>query len=457
MLDFLAQAAQVRPSARQLSWYAMKSYAFIHFGMNTFMDREWGLGDEPEEIFNPAKLDCDQWVEAIKAAGMTGMVLVAKHHDGFCLWDTKYTTHSVMHTPFHRDIVREAVEACKRGGIRFGFYLSPWDRNHPSYGTPAYNDYFCNQLTELLTGYGDIFYVWFDNACGEGPNGRKQVYDFPRYLELIRRYQPDAVVFNDFGPDVRWCGNEAGQARESEWAVIPSELCSYSEVQTGPGPLAGEGSLAYLYNTNKQIGALSNILYSKGLVFAPSEINTSIRKGWFWHENEEPKSLDELFRIYLTSVGGNACLHLNLPPNKDGLIDEKDVRRLRELKALIDKELGTPLPAVVTKVNSAFLSQPQFHLQLPTPTKNIRYIELQEDLTKGQRVESFQIYAATEGGYSYPFFQGTTIGNRKICQIVDPFADQNPLTRFIRDDITELVVQVTAARGEVYIQNLRVY
>ena len=202
-MDFLKEAARVRPSENQKNWFDMEFYAFVHFGPNTFTDREWGDGTEDEKIFNPQKLDCDQWVEAVKAAGMKGLVLTAKHHDGFCLWPSKYTEHSVKNSPCKRDVVREAAEACRRGGIKFGFYLSPWDRNSEYYGTPAYNDYFCNQLTELLTEYGEIFYVWFDNACGEGPQGKRQEYDFPRYIELIRRYQPQAVIFNDFGPEMR--------------------------------------------------------------------------------------------------------------------------------------------------------------------------------------------------------------------------------------------------------------
>lgn len=226
MVKFLKEAAQVKPSKKQLDWFEMESYAFIHFGPNTFTDREWGQGNEPESIFNPTKLNCDQWVEAIKAAGMKGMVLTAKHHDGFCLWPSKYTEHSVKNSPFKGDVVKEAAEACRRGGIKFGFYLSPWDRNSKYYGTPEYNDYFCNQLTELLTGYGDIFYVWFDNACGEGPNGKKQVYDFPRYIELIHKYQPNAVIFNDFGPDIRWCGNEAGVAVMQSGPLSPLSSAS---------------------------------------------------------------------------------------------------------------------------------------------------------------------------------------------------------------------------------------
>ena len=284
MKNFLKEAASVKPDGRQIAWYEMGFYAFVHFGMNTFTDREWGTGKESEALFNPEKLDCDQWVETIRNAGMKGMVLTAKHHDGFCLWPSRYTEHSVKNSPCRRNVVKEAAEACRRGGIKFGFYLSPWDRNSELYGTEAYNEYFCRQLEELLTEYGDVFYVWFDNACGEGPNGKKQKYDFPAYFELIRKYQPNAVIFNDFGPDIRWCGNEAGTARHSEWAVVPSELCHYGKKQTGPGPMAEEGDLSFLYNTCQNLGTLDNILYSKGLTFTPAEIDMSIRPGWFWHD-----------------------------------------------------------------------------------------------------------------------------------------------------------------------------
>lgn len=457
MIPFLEEAANVKPSTRQLDWFALEGYCFIHFGMNTFTNREWGRGNEKEEIFNPVKLDCDQWVDAIKAGGFKGMILVAKHHDGFCLWDTKYTMHSVMHSPFGRDIVKEAAQACRHGGIKFGFYLSPWDRNNASYGTDAYNDYFCNQLTELLTQYGDIFCVWFDNACGEGPNGKKQVYDFPRYFELIRKYQPNAVIFNDYGPDVRWCGNEAGTARESEWSVVPQELCYWSKTQTGPGPLADEGALEYMYNTNTRIGTLENILYSKGLVFAPSEINTSIRPGWFWHPEEAPKRVEDLFRVYLTSVGGNACLNLNLPPDTNGLIDEQDVKRLKELRAMIDRELGTPLPAKITKEPGGYPTQPVYTIRFDRPRNDFKYVSLSEDIAQGQRIESFRICAATKDGRMFPFYQGTTVGNRKICPLTDPFAEQNPLTRSIPDGIDTLEVRVTAARGEVMLKDIKIF
>lgn len=457
MITFIKEAANVKPSQKQLDWFSMEYYAFIHFGPNTFTDKEWGDGTETPAMFNPTKLDCDQWVAAIKAAGMKGMVLTAKHHDGFCLWPSKYTEHSVKNSPFQRDIVKEAAEACQKGGIKFGFYLSPWDRNSKYYGTPAYNDYFCNQLTELLTGYGDIFYVWFDNACGEGPNGIRQVYDFPRYFELIHKYQPDALIFNDFGPDIRWCGNEAGTARHAEWAVVPSELCHYSKVQTGPGPMADEGDLSWIFNTEKELGTLANILYSKGLTFTPAEINMSIRPGWFWHKNEEPHSLKRLFQTYLLSVGANSCFHLNLPPTTDGLIDERDVACLKELKDLLDTEFGNEVAVEIEKDKASPPTQPLYHIRFAEPVSTIKYVVLQEDIAQGQRVESFRITADFTSGSQFPIYQGTCIGNKKICQLQDPFSGQNPLQDDTSATISQIQVRITAARDEVLLKSIKVY
>lgn len=453
MIDFLKEAAGVAPSPRQLMWYDTGFYAFIHFGMNTFTDQEWGTGKEPESLFDPKGLDCRQWARVLREAGIKGMVLTAKHHDGFCLWPSKYTEHSVKNAPCKRDVVAEAASACREEGIRFGVYLSPWDRNSELYGTPEYNDYYCNQLEELLTQYGDLFCIWFDGACGEGPNGKKQEYDFPRYIEMIRKYQPGAVIFG--GPDVRWCGNEAGSSRVSEWAVVPGELYELADIQTGPGPLAGEGSLSYMGCTDGLIGTMSSILYSKGLAFLPSEVDTSIRPGWFWHSQEEPRPLKKLFQIYLGSVGGNACLNLNIPPNRDGLLDERDITRLKELRALLDKEFGTPLKAKVEKIDGKYPTQPVYLVTLDKPVPRVKYVELREDISKGQRVESFRIEYA--GGGDYPLFQGTTIGNRKICALTDPFAEQNRLLDDTGDQVEQIVVRVTAARGEVFIKNIDLF
>lgn len=457
MIDYLKQAAGVVPSDRQLKWFDREFYAFVHFGMNTFTDREWGDGTEDEALFDPKKLDCDQWAQTMKNAGMKGMILTAKHHDGFCLWPSKYTEHSVKNSPCKKDVVAEAAKACKKAGIGLGIYLSPWDRNSKYYGTPEYNDYYCNQLEELLTGYGELFCFWFDGACGEGPNGKKQVYDFPRYIELIRKYQPNAVIFFDQGPDVRWCGNEAGSSRVSEWAVVPGELCRMAPRQTGPGPLAEEGDLSYLYNTDTYLGGMSSILYSKGLAFVPAEVNTSIRPGWFFHENEDPRPLKKLFEIYKGSVGGNACLNLNLPPNRDGLIDERDVKRLGELRALLDKELGKPLEITVEKKPGGYPTQPEYLITLKKPVPKVNYVVIREDIAKGQRVESFRVQGMFPDGNQFPLYQGTTIGNRKICSLTDPFAEQNRLLDDTEDKIDRLLVKVTGARAEVFLKSIEIF
>ena len=458
--EFLKGAASVRPTQRQLDWFDTEFYAFVHFSPNTYTGLEWGTGKEDPAIFNPTRFDPDQWVEAVKAAGMKGLVLTAKHHDGFCLWPSRYTDHSIKSSPFQNgqgDIVRDVAAACRWGGLKFGFYLSPWDRNCPLYGTDAYNDYYKGQLTELLTGYGEIFHVWFDGACGEGPDGRKQEYDFPGYIELVRRYQPHATIFYDKGPDVRWCGNEAGVPRHAEWAVVPTELCPLAEVQTGSGPLAEEGDLSWLYNTDQQTGSLSNVLYSKGLCFAPSEIDMSIRPGWFYHPQEEPHSLERLFSTYLTSVGGNACFHLNVPPTPEGLFDPRDVERLRELGDLIRRELGTPIPAKMESVPGCPPTQPQYTLTFDHPQKNIKYLVLAEDLTYGQRIESFRITADFASGGQYALCQGTTVGHKRICQLQDPFAHQNPLLNDTTPEISRLTIQVTAARGEVFFREISAF
>ena len=256
---------------------------------------------------------------------------------------------------------------------------------------------------------------------------------------------------------MRGCGNEAGTGRLSKWAVVPGELCTLAERQTGPGSMAEEGDLGYLYNTDSYIGGMSSILYSKGLVFAPAEVDTSIRPGWFWHSQEEPRPLKTLFRIYMASVGGNACLNLNVPPNRDGLLDERDVKRLKELRALLDQELGHPLEARVEKRPGGYATQPEYLITLEKPVARVKYVELMEDIAKGQRVESFRVEAMFPDGNQFPLFQGTTVGNRKICQLTDPFAEQNRLLDDSRDKIDRLLVKVTAARDEVFLKSIRIF
>ena len=418
---FLEDASHVKPSPQQLRMLRETPfYAFIHFCPNTYTNLEWGDGTESPEIFNPTELDCDQWAEAIKSAGMTGMVLTAKHHDGFCLWPSAYTEHSIKNSPYKDgkgDIVREASEACKRHGLKFGFYLSPWDRNSPLYGTDEYNDYYKNQLRELLTNYGDIFHVWFDGACGEGPNGKKQEYDMQGYFDLVHELQPDATIFQD-GGNIRWCGNEAGRAPYAQWAVVPMELCPYNPVQT-EGPLM-EGSLDYTYNSDMGIGTIPHIMYSKGLVFAPAETDMSIRPGWFYHENEEAHSLERLFNTYITSVGNNATFNLNIPPMPNGKLNDNDVKRLKELGDLIRAEFSNDLSvdATISQIPTQSPTQPEFRIKLKEP-KTIKYIELAEKISDGQRVELFDVSVRSSDGTWSIEKRDTTIGSKKIAPI-DP-------------------------------------
>ena len=445
--EFLKIAANVKPDLTQLERLRETPfYAFVHFSPNTYTNLEWGDGTEDPAIFNPTELDCEQWVKAVKSAGMKGLILTAKHHDGFCLWQTKYTEHSMKNSPYKNgkgDIVKECAEACKKHGIKFGFYLSPWDRNSALYGTDEYNDYYVNQLTELLTNYGEIFHVWFDNACGEGPNGKKQIYDFDRYIKTIRKYQPNATFFNDKG-GMRWCGNESGKAAHAQWCVVPYELCSISEHKTEVEPLM-EGSLDGIMNSDTTLGSISNIMYSKALTFCPAETDMSIRPGWFYHENEEPHSLDRLFETYLRTVGGNTTFNLNIPPMPNGKFNEKDVERLKELGNKINAEFGTNLAedAEITENKTPDSYQTEFIVKLKKK-QPLKYIELAETIAEGQKVESFKIYSKNDDNLWNFEEHGTTIGSRKIV-ILD-----NVITN-------ELKVQITSARDTVKLDWIKIY
>lgn len=331
----------VRPSPRQIAWQKREFSAFVHFGMNTMTDREWGEGHEDPALFDPTSLDADQWMRAIASGGMTSVILTAKHHDGFCLWPSAQTRHSVASSPWRGgagDVVAEVADAARRHGLAFGVYLSPWDRTEASYGEgEAYDDFFVAQLTELLTGYGDVFSVWLDGANGEGPSGRTQHYDWDRYYAVIRELQPDAVI-SICGPDVRWCGNEAGHTRADEWSVVPRELQG-AERTAGRSQQVDDGAFSSLVRSeDEDLGSRAALAGHGGdLVWYPAEVDTSIRPGWFHHpaEDDRVRSAAELFRIHQSSVGGNACLLLNVPPNRDGLVSDPDVRVLAELGELI--------------------------------------------------------------------------------------------------------------------------
>ena len=325
--DIIRKAASVVPSPRQLRWQQLELTAFFHFGINTFTDKEWGNGKEDITLFNPTQLDARQWVRIAKESGIRQVILTAKHHDGFCLWPSRYTEHSVQHTPWKNgkgDVVKEVSEACREYGIGFGIYLSPWDRNSPLYGDSIkYNAYFENQLTELLSNYGRIDEVWFDGANGEGPNGKKQVYDFAAWYRLIRRLQPTATIAI-MGPDVRWVGTESGQGRLTEWSVLPVDGQMQEKIAAGSQKditFAPKGDL-----TGDDLGARAKIMSAKALIWYPAETDVSIRPGWFYHQSEDGKvkTPDQLKDIYFSSVGRNGVLLLNIPPDKDGLISASD-------------------------------------------------------------------------------------------------------------------------------------
>lgn len=434
--DIIRKAASVVPTPRQLRWQQLELTGFFHFGINTFTGREWGDGKEDPRLFNPTELDAGQWVKAAKDAGIRQVILTAKHHDGFCLWPTATTAHSVKSSPWKEgkgDVVKEVAEACRRFQMGFGVYLSPWDRNASVYGTDAYNDFFVQQLTELLTRYGRVDEVWFDGANGEGPNGKKQVYDFGRWYKLIRKLQPGAVIAI-MGPDVRWVGTETGYGREQEWSVVPANnldpLAVSANSQQGIA-FKPEGDMR-----GDDLGSRPQILKAKGLVWYPAETDVSIRPGWFFHEseNDKVKSPEKLLDIYFHSVGRNGVLLLNIPPDKRGLVHENDVRQLKEWKQLRNETFKTNLAktAVVHASNGSRTGvltdgKTDTHLA-PTGSDSVVTVNLawktpqtftvlclQENIRKGQRVEHF-VLDYWNGNDWRKAAEGTTVGYKRILQ-----------------------------------------
>lgn len=470
MQDRLNRLTEAKISQKQAKWFEKNFYAFIHFGMNTFTDREWGDGEESPSLFNPKNFKPRQWAKVIKDIGMRGLILTCKHHDGFCLWPTETTEHSIVNSPYKNgqgDIVAEVVSACRDYDLEFGFYLSPWDRHASCYGSEEYNDYYCRQLEELLTNYGDIFMVWFDGACAEGPNGKVQNYDFARYVELIRKYQREAVIFSDMGPDVHWIGNEAGKSRYAEWSVIPAELaCLHDEVrnsQVGKSSLENHNlkkslseandngrdfSFYYFNDAEPNLGSLDMMLHSKQAVFCPSETDFSIRPGWFYHENEEPHSVERLFEVYLHSVGNNSALNLNIPPNRDGLLDKRDITRLYEFKEKIDCEFSKlaliDRDYTLEEIRNG-IGAYQAGYKIDIKGKNsLAYIVLCEDLNYSQRIVSFDIETKAENGDYYPIYRGTTVGNKKIIKL-----------NACKSDSLRILIKLS--RGEVKLKTIELY
>ena len=407
------------PSEAQLRWQRMEMNMFCHFGPNTFSGLEWGEGTEKEDMFSPTALDCGQWAAVAKAAGMKGIIITAKHHDGFCLWPNPVSTHTVRQSSWREgkgDVLRELSDACWQAGIKFGVYISPWDRNAPTYGTPEYNETFRHTLESALTGYGDIFEQWFDGANGEGPNGRRQVYDWALFNGTVARLQPQAVIFSDVGPGCRWVGNEEGRCGETCWSRLTTE-----------GFEPGKSPAIDVLNQGE----------SDGASWLPVETDVSIRPGWFYHADEQPKSLQQLLGIYYTSVGRNSLLLLNVPPDTRGLIPTADSLRLVEFRAALDSifvhDLACDAHVVASDTRGARyrasnVTDTHYHRywSVPdnclTPTITLTFdhpvtfnrIMLQEYIPLGQRVAQFEVEVLEVEGRWRTLSQATTIGYKRI-------------------------------------------
>lgn len=402
------------PTRAQLSWQRDELALFLHFGVNTFTDREWGDGTESPTIFNPSRLDARQWARAARAAGARALVLTAKHHDGFCLWPTRTTTHSVASSPFRGgsgDVVREFVNACRDFDLKAGLYLSPWDRNAAVYGTGVrYNQFYWEQLTELLTAYGRIDEVWFDGANGEGPNGKKQTYDWPTTWALVQRLQPEAVIFSDAGPGVRWIGNENGVAGETNWSTVDPTVVPV------PG-VSGAAVMKMLREGDPN-----------GKAWQPGETDVSIRPGWFYHPAEDTRvrSVDNLVNLYFTSVGRNSKLLLNVPPTREGLIHDVDIERLAGMRSKLDAMFAFNLAAGAKGTARVEFRQDYASLLakqvdgVPIVTMNlgsdvsVSIADLREDITRGQRVARYTLQGSINGAEWQTLSKGTTIGHRKL-------------------------------------------
>ena len=444
------------PSPRQLNWQDLEYYAFVHFSINSFTDKEWGYGDESPKLFNPFELDTDQWARTISEAGMKGVVITAKHHDGFCLWPSKYTEHSVKNSPWKNgegDLLKELSESCKKYGLKMGVYLSPWDRNHPDYGTEAYLTYYRNQLRELLTQYGPIFEVWFDGANGGdgyygGANETRKIdnktyYDWPLTHQIVRELQPNAVMFSDAGPDIRWVGNEKGYANQTTWSTIYKDSIY-------PG-MPGFNRFAPGQE--------------KGTHFIPTETDVSIRPGWFYHQSEddEVKSVEHLWDIYCNSVGLNSNLLLNLPVDRRGLVHENDIASLQGLKSKIERVFETNLATMAqlkmesssNVMDSSILTDGQRESFVKITDKDSKIIlefdatkssnlfVIQEAIQKGQRIRSFEIEALIDASWQV-IYQGTTIGNKRIV-------------RFPTSNIKAIALKLTDFNDKALISEMGLY
>jgi alpha-L-fucosidase len=448
------------PNEAQLKWQQMEMNMFCHFGPNTFTGNEWGEGTEAEDIFNPTALDCGQWASIAKAAGFKGIILTAKHHDGFCLWPNPESEHTVEHSSWRDgkgDVLRELSEACRQEELGFGIYISPWDRNAPTYGTPEYNGVFKRTLESALSQYGEVFEQWFDGACGEGPNGKRQEYDWPLFNATVKKLQPQALIFSDVGPGCRWVGNEEGRAGLTCWSRLNTE---------GFTPGAGAPPQDTLTVGNPH-----------GQYWIPAEVDVSIRPGWFYRDSEHPKSVEELMRIYYQSVGRNGLLLLNVPPDQRGLIAREDSVRLMEFSSALQsvfaqdlmenakeikashvrgekkphaQNLGSQIHKSSLSANeqaygAANLLDTSYHsywtvddnvtsacvvMSFPEPVTFNR-VMLQEYIPLGQRVSKFHIEIQTPDDELKTIATETTIGYKRILMV--PMCTAKSLTIYIDD------------------------
>ena len=435
-------AARLVPTPQQYAWQQMELTAFLHFGINTFTGREWGDGKEDPALFNPSELDAEQWVKSLKNAGFKMVILTAKHHDGFCLWPTATTKHSVASSPWKNgqgDVVKELRKACDKYDMKFGVYLSPWDRNAECYGdSPRYNEFFVRQLTELLTNYGEVHEVWFDGANGEGPNGKKQIYDWDAFYKTIQRLQPKAVMAI-MGDDVRWVGNEKGIGRETEWTATVLTPGIYTRSQENNKRLG-------VFGKAEDLGSRKILEKATELFWYPSEVDVSIRPGWFYHAEEDGKvkSLKHLSDIYFQSVGYNSVLLLNIPPDRRGLIHEADIKRLKEFA---DYRQQTFADNRVKNGRKYWSTTSGGEAVYALKSKSeINLVMLQEDITKGQRVEAFTVEALTDNGWK-EVGKGTTIGYKRMLRF--PAVNANKLrVRIDECRLTAYVSQVAAYYAE---------
>ncbi len=415
-----AQNNLPKPTAQQLTWHGMEFYLFMHFGPNTFTDLEWGHGNEKEEVFNPTNLDCNQWCRIAKASGAKGIIITAKHHDGFCLWPSKFSKHTVRESKWKDgkgDVLKELSAACKKYGLKFGVYISPWDRNHPDYGTEKYNDVFVNMMKEIFTNYGPVWELWWDGANGEGPNGKRQVYDWRRFEKTVRDLSPNTVVFSDIGPDIRWCGNENGIAGKTNWNTL--DTAGFTRGAGGP--------------PQDTLNA-GNI---NGGNWIPAECDVSIRPGWFYHKAEDSKvkTPEQLFELYLKSVGRGANLLLNVPPDGRGLINENDSAALVGFKKLKEENFENN----ISKQGKGYYIP--HNGRRPAPTLNdgdvnsfeiipipglmsmgikfdkpqlINCIVLRENMLLGQNCKNFRLLLMNDKQELVKEISGTTVGNKRI-------------------------------------------